>query len=96
LPILTVSLLCHFAVRQRGKVHFELLQKLKIFTKSYANAFLDEGYRQEYRTLYYAFHWRDAYIEEFGEDSYMREAERFISSLFSDNDIKTIDNYFLR
>ena len=51
---------------------------------------------QKYRTMYYALHWRDKYIDEFGEDSYMVEAESFISSLVSANDIKLVNDFFIQ
>ena len=60
-----------------------------------ANAFLLGGSDiQKYRTFYYALHWRDAYIKEFGEDEYIEAAEREISSLISEEEIQKINDMF--
>jgi len=55
---------------------------------------LDDTATQNYRTMYYALHWRDAYIGEFGADSNMEEAERHIVALSSEEDVRAINEAF--
>jgi hypothetical protein len=57
-------------------------------------AFLDRTNVQDYRTMYYTLHWKNAYIEEFGEDSYMIEAERYIANIISTSDIQRLNTLF--
>jgi len=59
-----------------------------------AAAFLNSEHIQDYRTLYYALHWRNTYIDEFGADDYMNEAEQIISTLISDEDFNKISKSF--
>ena len=60
------------------------------------NASMNAEAVQEYRTLYYALHWRGAYISEFGEDEYMRVAEAHISDILSESEIEEINSSFSR
>ena len=54
------------------------------------NAFLSDEATQTYRTFYYALYWRDAYIDEFGEDEYIDEAERQIAEIISVSEMQRI------
>jgi len=74
-----------------SEVYYFLVGRL---TSEQIVARLDRTQTQNYRTLYYALHWRNAYIEEFGEDSYMKDAERFIANILSQSDIQKLNSFF--